>query len=203
MTSHLIAQSAAPRGKHREHLLAQGLALMYLRGFADTGIQDITDASGVPKGSFYNYFKSKEEFGLAALELYVETMCERLDKTLSKGKSSPLKRLRTLFMEWTQELTQQGYVGGCFAGNMCQELADVNPTFRPAVDEAFQRLQSYFTACIREAQQVGEVQKKVNAEELAFFLLNSWQGAVLRMKANGSDQPLRVFQQVIFHHVLQ
>jgi TetR/AcrR family transcriptional repressor of nem operon len=99
-------------------------------------------------------------------------LCGR--KLAINGIAKPFKRLRTLFTEWTQELTQQGYVGGCFAGNMCQELADVNPLFRPAVDHAFQRLQSYFTACIREAQQVGEVQKRVNAEELAFFLLNSW-----------------------------
>jgi TetR/AcrR family transcriptional repressor of nem operon len=176
---------------------------MHLRGFAATGVQDITDASGVPKGSFYNYFQSKEDFGLAALEFYVDTMCERLEQTLSKGKGTPLKRLRTLFTEWTRELTQQGYVGGCFAGNMCQELADVNPTFQPAVDQAFARIQSYFTTCLREAQQRGEVNKKVNVEELAFFLLNSWQGAVLRMKASGNSEPLRVFQQVIFAQVLQ
>ena len=203
MTSRLKSETSTPRGKHREHLLEQGLALMYLRGFADTGIQDITDASGVPKGSFYNYFQSKEDFGLAALEFYVTTMCDRLEKTLVKGKGSPLKRLRTIFTAWTHELGQQGYVGGCFAGNMCQELADVNPTFRPAVDHAFARLQSYFTACIREAQQAGEVSAKADADELGFFVLNSWQGAVLRMKASGDNTPLRAFQQVIFQHVLR
>ncbi|MGE0684332.1 MAG: TetR family transcriptional regulator C-terminal domain-containing protein [Candidatus Binatia bacterium] len=203
MTSRLKIAPPTPRGKYREQLLARGLALMYLHGFAATGIQDITDASGVPKGSFYNYFKSKDEFGLAALEYYIDIICERLETILVKGKGSPLERLRALFAELNQELTQKGYVEGCFAGNMCQELADVNPAFRPAIECAFQRIQSYFTACLGEAQQVGELNTKMNAEELGFFLLNSWQGALLRMKASGSDEPLRIFVQVMFEQILR
>lgn len=204
MTSRLKTLELAPRrGQYKEELLKQGLALMYLRGFAATGVQDIADTSGVPKGSFYNYFKSKEDFALEVLEHYVDITCERLETILVKGKGAPLTRLRALFDDWIREFTQKRYVGGCFAGNLCQELADVNPTFRPAVDRAFQRIQSCFTACLREARQTGELPAKADVEELSAFLLNSWQGAVLRMKASASDEPLRKFLQVVFERVLR
>jgi len=191
------------RGLHKDNLLESGLALMYRHGFAATGVQHITDASGVPKGSFYNYFKSKEDFALEALEYYVAGECEQLEATLVNGKGSPLTRLRTHFKDWIQQLTHKGYVGGCFAGNLCQELADVSPTFRLAVDRAFQRIQRYLTTCLREAQKAREISPQADVEELSAFLLNSWQGAVLRMKASGSDEPLRKFQHVVFDRVLR
>ena len=176
---------------------------MYLRGFAATGVQDIADAGGVPKGSSYNYFKSKEDLALEALERYVDATCERLETILVKGKGSPLTRLRALFDDWIRELTRKRYVGGCFVGNLCQELADVNLAFHPAVDRAFQRIQSCFTGCLREARQIGELPAKADVEELSAFLLNSGQGAALRMKASGSDEPLRKFQHIVFDRVLR
>src|SRR6185295_5851434 len=62
----------------RRRLLAAGLDLVHARGFAASGVKDITDAAGVPKGSFYAYFPSKEGFAAAILEHYWADIEQRL-----------------------------------------------------------------------------------------------------------------------------
>ena len=190
------------RGKHRDQLLTCGLDLIRRQGFAATGVQEIADASGVPKGSFYNYFKSKDAFTLEVLERYVDMSCEHIEDTLVRGRGSPLTRLRALYDHWIKDFAHKGYVGGCFAGKLCQEVAEVSPRFRKALERGFRRTQACYTACLREAQAAGEISPDVDPDMLAAFLYNSWQGAMLRMKASANADPLKQFRHFVFEQVL-
>lgn len=190
------------RGKHRDQLLTCGLDLIRLQGFAATGVQEIADASGVPKGSFYNYFKSKDAFTLEVLERYVDMSCEHIEDTLVRGRGSPLTRLKTLYDHWITDFGRKGYVGGCFAGKLSQELAEINPSFREALERSFQRTQACYAVCLREAKEVGELSPDIDPDMLAAFVYNSWQGAMLRMKASGNADPLKQFRHFVFTHLL-
>ncbi len=193
---------AMPRGKNKGKLLAAGLDLIYQQGFHASGVQEIADASGVPKGSFYNYFKSKDDFAEQVLEHYTEKLSHYLDQTLIQASGSPLTRLRAMVQDWTeQSLTEdKGY--GCLTGNLCQELAKQNPQVQQAVDRSFNQLQAYFVACLTDAQAAGELDPNADPALLAAFIYNAWQGALLRTKSQENNEALVQFQTVVFDRLL-
>lgn len=196
-----------PRGKNRDKLLASGLELLSHKGYSATGVQEITDACGVPKGSFYNYFDSKEDFALAVLGEYQAAACERLAAVLEREDLSPLERLRAMFRESGAEFAAAGFAGGCLAGRLAQELAGENLGFRPPLDHTFDCMQSKVAEVLRQARDAGEwaVGESSDDEEVdavAEFLVNAWQGAVLRAKAAGSERPLEIFQHTVFDRLL-
>jgi len=193
----------ARRGQNRDRLLEQGLELFAKQGFHATGVQEIADTSGVPKGSFYNYFDSKEQFAVEVLSRYQDLQCQELGALLERGPGSPLERLRTLFERWVGGMCDSQFSGSCLAGRLAQELAGEVPEVRPALDRVFNCMRGYISRCLREARDAGELTNGQSEEDLAEFILNAWQGAMQRSKAAGDDGPLRVFVTVIFDQILR
>ena len=189
------------RGRHRDELLDQGLQLFATKGYSATGVQDITDAASVPKGSFYNYFQSKEEFALAVLERYGEEAREFMAAQLT-GQGSPLTRLRSFFAAGRAKATSEHFSGGCLAGRLAQELAGEQPSFRPALERVFCCMQNSVVRLLEEAKAAGELTPDQDSGELANFLLASFQGAMTRAKAAGNGEALRIFEDLVFLRLL-
>jgi TetR/AcrR family transcriptional repressor of nem operon len=192
-----------PRPSNREKLLQLGQDLLQTGGFTATGVKEVTDAGGVPKGSFYNYFRSKDEFGVEVLRRYGRIRSAQLEASLVDAEGAPVERLAALFDGWMDQEREGGYATGCLAGNLGQELAGRNPVFREEIDQLFRESQRYITEVLFEAQQAGELSTDEDPDELAAFIYNSWQGALVRMKATGSDRPLQQFRRVIFAQLLR
>jgi TetR/AcrR family transcriptional repressor of nem operon len=193
----------ARRGRdNREALIAQGLELLRDQGYSATGVQEITDAGGVPKGSFYNYFDSKESFALEVLRRYQQEACAEMAALLDDRGLPPLERLSRLFETRSRELAEHGFTGGCLAGRLAQELAGEHPAFRGPLDHTFDCLQSGIAATLSEARERGELAAGADPGELAEFLVNAWQGGMLRAKAAGSDRPLANFRRLVFARLL-
>ena len=190
------------RGQYKEQILEAGLTLLYQQGFNASGIQEITNASNVPKGSFYNYFKSKEDFAEQVIELYTEEMSTYLERLLLQANGSPLYRLRALFDMWIAQY-KNGNSCGCLSGNLSQELAIQSPKLQKALDRSFNQLQAYFITCLVEAKEAGEINKNLDSKLLGAFIYNSWQGAMVRIKAQGSSEALEQFQEVVFENLLR
>lgn len=191
-----------PRPSNRDHLLETGQELLHRAAFATTGVQQITDAGGVPKGSFYNYFRSKDEFGIEVLRRYVQGYGEGLEALLVDGDGTPLQRLATLFDRLIEQQREGAYRRGCLAGNLAQELAGVDEAFRDELELSLRQIQRQFTELLFEAQQAGELDAAEDPDELAAFLYHAWQGSLLRMKTSGSDRPLQQFKSVVFRRLL-
>ncbi len=191
------------RGLKREAILASGWDLIYQQGFRATGVKDITDAAGVPKGSFYNYFDSKAEFGLECLRTYEEFWAREVEAALRQSGEPPLERIKNWYRRSIEEVVEKGYTRGCLAGNLAQELGDTAPAFREVLARVFERFQRYIAECLAEAQAAGDLSMEFQPEELASFILNSWQGALLRMKAQGTEEPLRTFEHVVLDQLLK
>ncbi len=190
------------RGRFREELLDQGLLLMASKGYSATGVHDITEAAGVPKGSFYNYFQSKEDFALAVLERYRQEAQEFMTSMLA-GDASPLTRLRSFFEQQRLKVESEGFAGGCLAGRLAQELAGEQPSFRPVLDRVFGCMQGRLARLLEEACEQGEIRLvEESPAELASFLLAGWQGAMTHAKAAGHGEPLRIFELMIFGRLL-
>lgn len=179
----------------REKLLNAGSALMLSNGYHGTGIQEIVDAAGVPKGSFYNYFKSKEDFVLAAMENTGRPDSAVFESALKNSAMPPAERIYSLFKEKADSFVREkSYTKGCFVGNMCQEMADSNESVAEKAEYLFRGYTTALANCIREIQGVDPTR---DADKLAEFIFNSWEGAILRMKSSRNAQPLNAFLEAL------
>jgi len=186
----------------RDHLVDVGLDLMHRHGFNATGLTDILQAADVPKGSFYHFFGSKEEFAGAALERYVAQKAEHAAGVLGDATTSPLKRLRRYFLDLVKIAGQSGPIPGCLLGRFSLEIAAESPQLRKRISGSFARWQQGIASVIEEAVAQKELPADTNAEELAGFVLNSWEGALLRSQADKSDAPVEAFLQFVFDGLL-
>jgi len=186
----------------RAKLLAAGEAAFFEKGFHHTGIQEVLKAAGVPKGSFYYYFKSKEDFGIQVVEAHARTYDDRIDPILENRSVSPLARLRDVFEFLIADFTDRGLRYGCLVGNLSQEMADQSDAFRVCLDEIMASWHRSFTSCLQEAQEMGQLSESLDSAKFARFCLDSWEGAVLRAKLSKSAAPLEDFVSIVFEVLL-
>ena len=195
----------APMDKNetRATIIRIGTDLIGRQGYNATGIDAVLKEAGVPKGSFYYYFKSKEEFGLAVIDHFAERYDQRLDTFLNDEEVTPLNRLRNLLEGGLVRLEQNQCAKGCLIGNLGQELADQNERFRARLDEIFRSWKERYAACLREVQGAGELSPELDPGVVAGFILSGLEGAILRAKVMKSPQPLRDFIETLFATVLR
>ena len=172
-------------------------------GYAATGVQEVLDDADVPKGSFYHHFASKEAFAKEVLELYVRTENERAMRVLSDVKVAPLKRLRRYFDELITVFGPTAKISGCLIGNLSLEMADHSDSIQSSLRQSFASWQAAVAGVLQEAIDRGELAKSNKPQELASFLLNSYEGALLRSKADRSRKPLENFLHFAFNVLLK
>jgi TetR/AcrR family transcriptional repressor of nem operon len=173
----------------RQRLLDEGVALFLEQGYHGTGLKAVLDRVKVPKGSFYNYFESKEEFAAAAIQHYAECVTDKLKQALAAA-SDPVIGLRQFFESLMVDFEAAGYVGGCLIANLGGEL-EGSDICRQTLSAAFRGWRDGVTEALRQGQQLGLVRSDIDAGELADLLTEAWEGAVIRMKIERSLDPLR------------
>jgi TetR/AcrR family transcriptional repressor of nem operon len=187
----------------RDHLLQVGLRRIRSMGYASTGVKEILDDADVPKGSFYHHFASKGAFAKEVLELYVRGENERAEKILRDGKAAPLRRLRRYFEELVAVYGPTASISGCLVGNLSLEMADHSDSIQSLLHASFANWQTGIAGILQEAIDRGDLAKSNKPQELASFLLNSYEGALLRSKADRSSKPLENFLHFAFNVLLK
>jgi len=182
----------------RELLLRAGLEVLTEKGFAATGIDEILGRVGVPKGSFYHYFDSKEAFGLQLIVRYGDFFARKLDRHLRNTELTPLSRLQAFVDDATQGMIRHGFRRGCLIGNLGQEIGCLPESFRLHLKDTLFDWQERFAACLLEAQNIGELSCEAKPNQLAEFFWIGWEGAVLRAKLEQSAAPLELFATSFF-----
>jgi TetR/AcrR family transcriptional regulator, transcriptional repressor for nem operon len=177
----------------REALIRCGVEVLTEQGFMATGIDSILKRVGVPKGSFYHYFASKEVYGLAVLDSYAGYFARRLDRWLLDEALSPLERLVGFVQHSKASMARYGFRRGCLVGNMGQEVSVLPEGFRDALETVFLDWQRRLSACFDAAKQAGELPRSADCAELAAYFWIGWEGAVLRARLVQNDTPLNTF----------
>jgi len=183
-------------------LIEQGLQEMMHLGYNHTGIQGVLAAVGVPKGSFYHYFRSKDDFGLQVIDRFVAENMALVSHYLGDESQPPLVRLQNYFEAYRDRYVSQGYSEGCLLGSIGLELADQNEQFTTKIEQVFQAWRGGFLQCLIAAQQHSDLDPQADVEGLAEFILNSWEGAILRMRVNKDSYPIQNFIDTLFGSVL-
>ncbi|MDB5349800.1 MAG: transcriptional regulator [Planctomycetota bacterium] len=189
------------RGETKHRLLEAGRNIFLEKGYNHAGIEAILQVAGVPKGSFYNYFGSKEDFGLQVINQFARGYNEELEQFLANSSLGPLGRLRAYFESIIDRLDSIECRNGCLVGNLSQEMADQSEVFRARLEEIFECWVDRYADCLAQAQEAGEIPSDLDVRELAEFLLNSWQGAILRAKTARSSAPLHIFLTITFRAI--
>jgi TetR/AcrR family transcriptional repressor of nem operon len=219
----------------KREILEQGLDVLYRNGYAATGVQELADASGIPKGSFYNYFESKEHFAVEAVGLYsrrllaVEYLALQADdspeperktggtgaemnapKAVSQSAAKeyfsppagtpPAERVALFFQRLAEHHERRGQPGpGCLVGNLSQELGGHSDSLAAAINEFFDDFRRPIVSCLRAAAAGGPGAKPaaMDPDLLAGLIVNGYQGALVRMKAQRSAAPLFEFHRCL------
>ncbi len=179
-----------PRPSVRSYLVESALEQFHTRGFHNCSVEDITRSAGVPKGSFYNHFASKDALAIEALQQY---QARSVWRTTDDAEAPPLTRLRHRFEILRDALVARDYMRGCLIGNMATELADLNPAVRAEVQASLEFRSVAAAEMIRAAQESGEVSAEHDPELLGRFLIDAWEGVVLRAKVDKSPRALDGF----------
>lgn len=182
----------------RELLLRTGLEVLTEKGFSATGLEEILRQAGVPKGSFYHYFKNKEAFGLALIDRYGRFFAHKLDQHLLDANLSPLERVRAFINDAARGMERFEFRRGCLIGNLGQEMGVLPESFRSKLQETFEDWQQRFALCLKEARDYGELNPDADTEKLSSFFWIGWEGAVLRAKLEKQATPLEVFEEYYF-----
>ena len=190
-----------PKQDTKELLLSKGAEIIHRKGFQDCGILEILEASGVPKGSFYYYFKNKEEFGLQVIDLYAAEMFQTLHDSMNVVELPVVERIRRFFRDMSDRAAESGY-SGCPLGNLAQEMGDVNEAFRHKLNEIFTRLEQEIAKHLKEAQVGGEITAQIDPKKIAVFLVSSWEGALMRMKLVRNSGPFNIFELTAFTELI-
>jgi TetR/AcrR family transcriptional repressor of nem operon len=187
----------------RDHLLEVGLLTFHQHGYTATGIQEILESARVPKGSFYHHFGSKEEFAREVVLQYVRRETEHIEKVLKNSKLSPLKRLRLYFKELSKIYGQTAPISGCLLGAFSLEVSNRSEVLRTLLSDSFQGWQKAIEEVLHSAVQEKELSPNIRTAELAAYLLNGWEGAVVRSLADKSDKPFDTFISLSFSLLLR
>lgn len=184
-----------PKQIKKEKLLDQGVSLLLEKGYHATGLKEILDTVQIPKGSFYTYFNSKEQFAAEAISHYIEPFIMRLSVHLHNPQLDGLAALKLYYSELIDEVAQSGFKGGCLLGNLMGEIGDTSPLCQKALLDAVERYSDLQKQALERGQQQGQVRLDRSAKTMADLMLNGWQGALLRMKVDQSVQPLKAVCQ--------
>ena len=168
------------------------------RGFNASSVQDITDAAGVPKGSFYNHFKSKEALAAEILTAYGDGKTDR--GILADRAIQGLDRLKQHFAALNDYFSACN--DGCLVGKFMAEVSDDTPQIRERLLAVLELWGEQLSSAIADGQRDGSIRKDLKADDLAAFLIDSYEGAILRTRVEKNPRALRSFTDIIFSSIV-
>lgn len=191
------------QGDTRELLLRAGVAALTEKGFVAAGIDQILRSVGVPKGSFYHYFDSKEAFGAELITRYGDYFARKLERHLTDETiPAHLDRLRAFIADAQAGMAKHDYKRGCLIGNLGQEMGALPSNYCEQLNRVFTDWQARVSRCLQQAQAAGEISPRVNCEQQASFFWIGWEGAVLRAKVERQPRALEIFSDLFFAALL-
>jgi len=184
--------AASRKETNRRSLLDEGVRIMTTQGYHGTGVKELVESVGVPKGSFYQYFDSKEHFCALSVKHYIDPYIASLRQHVDSTPGNALSALRAYFREQMSEAAEADFQGGCLLGNLLGEVGESHEACFQALKSAVDRYCKELQKTFELAQTEGSVLQSTDAKEMSNTLFCAWQGALLRMKVERSTWPLEV-----------
>ena len=186
----------------RNHILKKGIELVTLQGFNNTGISEILKSAAVPKGSFYYYFESKNEFGQQMVEMASEEFLEHLER-FCRLEASPLERLRLYLEDKVLMMEETPCRCNCLFGKLSQEVSDDLAGVSESLIDVFEAWTERITELLKEAREQDELKADQPLPELARFILSGWEGAVQLSRVRQDTEALKEFIRILMDFLVK
>jgi len=190
--------------KTKQRLLEVGLSFFEEKGYNATGIQEIATQSGIPKGSFYTYFSSKEDFGVAVIRYYTQHSLEHWKQLLDEAtlKEDAFSAVGKAFLSVTEKYKRAETKKGCLLGTLAAEISEASEQCRIELQHSIRKYIDILSERLALGQSMGKVRKDLSALRLAELVWDCWQGSLLRMKIEHSVEPVNNDLELLFHGIL-
>ncbi len=189
------ARSGLSAGQVREQLVRAGVALLTERGISATPLDDVLAATGLPKGSFYHHFGSKEAWVSEAITAYGLYFERKLQRHFDDPTLPPLQRLQAFVDDACAGVAHHRFQRGCLVGNLGQEVSQLSEAQRQQLEAILQRWEALLADCLRLAVAAGHLHPQTDAAGLAHAFWIGWEGAILRARLSRSTEPMTGFFQ--------
>ena len=167
----------------RDQILNAAARLIHVQGYHSTSLDDVLRESGVGKGNFYYYFKSKEDLGYAIIDRITRGFVERsLGPSFGDAEADPVAQIRAFLDRVLEAQRVRNCVGGCVMGNLASELSDVHEGFRQRLASLFDTWRTHLADAVRRGQARGQLRADLDAARLAQFLVAGLEGSILLSK---------------------
>ena len=183
----------------KQRIIEAGAQIIHHKGYNHTGIQEVLTAAGVPKGSFYFYFKSKEDFGLTVIDYFNDLYKQMLYPIVEMKDLSPLKRIEKIFDYFIDFFKEIKYTRGCPIGNLSQEMGDLSDAFSDKLSVSVELISEMYKNLLDEAKKTNLISHGIDSQKTAEFIVSSWHGSLVKMKIVKSIAPLELHKQFIFN----
>jgi len=181
----------------RNMLLRAAKQIILTKGFAATGLSEILAAAGVPKGSFYHYFKSKEDFGAELLKSYLDEHEAFIRQSLTRDTVDPLERIMSFMEKGCSRLKGNQCRQSCLIAKLGAEVSDLSEAMRNVQSEGVRKWLDVYAECIREGQEKGSINRNIDPLQAAALIHDLWQGASVRMQIDQDAAPLENATMII------
>ena len=173
----------------RQSILQTGQRIMAGKGFSAVGLNEVLAGAGVPKGSFYHYFGSKDAFGEAMLAAYFEDYLADLDETLRQPSLTMAQRLMSYWQQWQENQSFFDCQGKCLAVKLGAEVADLSEAMRAALKHGTSRIIHRLSAAIESGVAEGSLSIDGEPGSVAQSLYQLWLGASVMVKIVRNTRP--------------
>ncbi|SMG41944.1 TetR/AcrR family transcriptional regulator [Paraburkholderia susongensis] len=187
--------------ERRAELIRYGVAILTEKGFHNFSIDELVALADVPKGSFHYYFANKDAYCLEVIDAYDNYFQKKLESHFGDTDLSPLGRIKAFTDDAAAGMRRHKYRRGCLIGNLGQELAALDETYRKVLSKVLQGWQTRLQLCLDEGKQCGEVGQGTDTKALARYFWSAWEGAVLCAKLEKSREPLDNVSSAFLAHV--
>lgn len=173
----------------RDHILATGQRIMAGKGFSAVGLNEILTDAGVPKGSFYHYFNSKEAFGVDMLARYFDDYLAELDATLSQPGLTMAQRLMNYWQLWRESQSFSDCQGKCLAVKLGAEVADLSDSMRGTLQTGTAGIIARLADALEAGVEEGSLVIDDQPSRVAESLYQLWVGASVMVKIVRNTSP--------------
>lgn len=174
----------------RQQILTTAQQIILGKGFSAVGLNEILKAANVPKGSFYHYFESKEQFGNALLEHYFAQYVTTLDSQLTSNKRPAVDRLLAFFEQWKTNQCDDTSMDRCLVVKLSGEVTDLSEAMRLTLKQGTQQVIERLSLCVQEAIDNHEINVDSDAKTVTEEIYYLWVGATLMTKVNHTPAAL-------------
>jgi TetR/AcrR family transcriptional regulator, transcriptional repressor for nem operon len=187
----------------RADLIQVGIEQLSVIGYHGTGVKQVLDVLKVPKGSFYNYFESKEGFVAEVISEFGRELMQDLDEFMDNSHLGAVDQLRAMLDDSIERYESLGCRRGCLIGSLAAELGSQSKLCQQALRQVAVQWEQRIADILAIGQKQGEIRTDLRPSQLASIFWSCWEGALLRMKLEGQSEPLRQMAPLILDSVLQ